>query len=129
MDARSSLPIFVLILIVLVALSAYFSASETAFSSYNKMRMKSEAEDKKGKKARHVLELSENYEKLISTILIGNNIVNILATSIATLLFTSLIDDAALGATVSTVVMTLAVLIFGEITPKTVAKRTSAIII
>ena len=125
MDARSSLPIFVLILIVLVALSAYFSASETAFSSYNKMRMKSEAEDKKGKKARHVLELSENYEKLISTILIGNNIVNILATSIATLLFTSLIDDAALGATVSTVVMTLAVLIFGEITPKTVAKRTS----
>ena len=122
MDARSSLPIFVLILIVLVALSAYFSASETAFASYNKMRMKSEAEDKKGKKARHVLELSENYEKLISTILIGNNIVNILATSIATLLFVELLGEA-LGATVSTVVMTLAILTFGEITPKTVAKR------
>lgn len=124
MDARS-IPIFVLILIVLVALSAYFSASETAFSSYNKLRMKSEAEDKKAKKARRVLELGENYEKLISTILIGNNIVNILATSIATLIFTSLIDDPALGATVSTVVMTLALLVFGEITPKTVAKRTA----
>ncbi len=125
MDGRS-IPIFVLILIVLIALSAYFSASETAFSSYNRMRMKSEAEDKKGKKARHVLELGENYEKLISTILIGNNIVNILATSIATLIFVALFEDnAALGTTVSTVVMTLAVLIFGEITPKTVAKRTA----
>ena len=121
----SSLPIFVLLLIILIALSAYFSASETAFASYNKMRMKSEAEDKKGKKSRRVLELSENYEKLISTILIGNNIVNIVATSIATLLFTHLITNEAVAATVSTVVMTLAVLIFGEITPKTVAKRTA----
>ncbi len=121
----SSLPIFVLLLIILIALSAYFSASETAFSSYNKMRMKSEAEDKKGKKARRVLELSENYEKLISTILIGNNIVNIVATSIATLLFAYLIENDAVAATVSTVVMTLAVLIFGEITPKTIAKRTA----
>lgn len=121
----SSLPIYVLLLIVLIALSAYFSASETAFASYNKMRMKSEAEDKKGKKARRVLELSENYEKLISTILIGNNIVNIVATSIATLLFTKLIENEAVAAAVSTVIMTLAVLTFGEITPKTVAKRTA----
>ena len=122
----SSLPIYVLLLIVLIALSAYFSASETAFASYNKMRMKSEAEEKKGKKARRVLELSENYEKLISTILIGNNIVNIVATSIATLLFAHFFEDnEALAATLSTVVMTLAVLIFGEITPKTIAKRTA----
>ena len=120
-----SLPIYVLVLIVLIALSAYFSASETAFASFNKMRMKSEADEKTGKKARHVLDLSENYEKLISTILIGNNIVNIVATSIATLLFTHLIPNEALAATVSTVVMTLAVLTFGEITPKTVAKRTA----
>lgn len=120
-----SLPIYVLVLIVLIALSAYFSASETAFSSYNKMRMKSEADEKTGKKARRVLELGENYEKLISTILIGNNIVNIVATSIATLLFTHLIPNEALAAAISTVVMTLAVLIFGEITPKTVAKRTA----
>lgn len=118
-----SLPIYVLVLIVLIALSAFFSASETAFASYNKTRMKGEAEEKTGKKARRVLELAENYEKLLSTILIGNNIVNIVATSIATLLFTHLIPDEALAATASTVVMTLAVLTFGEITPKTVAKR------
>ena len=121
----SSLPLSVLLLILLIALSAYFSASETAFASYNKMRLKSEAEDKKAKKARKVLELSENYEKLISTILIGNNIVNIVATSVATLLFTHFIENEAVAATVSTIVMTLAVLTFGEITPKTVAKRTA----
>ena len=121
----SSLPLSVLLLVVLIALSAFFSASETAFSSYNKMRMKTEADDKKGSKARRVLSLTENYEKLISTILIGNNIVNIIATSVATLLFTHYIENEAVAATVSTVVMTLAVLTFGEITPKTVAKRTA----
>lgn len=120
-----SIPLLVLLIIVLIMLSAYFSASETAFASFSKTRMKSEAEDKKGKKARRVLELGENYEKLISTILIGNNIVNIVATSVATLLFTHLIANEAVAATVSTIVMTLAVLIFGEITPKTVAKRTA----
>ena len=125
MDGSSSLTLSVLLLILLIALSAYFSASETAFASYNKTRMKSEAEDKKALKARRVLSLSENYEKLISTILIGNNIVNIVATSVATLLFTHLISNEAVAATVSTVVMTLAVLTFGEITPKTVAKRTA----
>ncbi len=116
-------PTYVILLVVLIALSAYFSASETAFTSYNKMRAKAEAEDG-SKKARKVLHLSENYEKLISTILIGNNIVNIVATSLATLLFTGLIKNEELAVTVSTVVMTLAVLIFGEITPKTIAKRT-----
>ncbi len=121
----SSLPLSVLLLVVLIALSAYFSASETAFSSYNKLRIKTEAEDKKGAKARRVLSLTENYEKLISTILIGNNLVNIVATSVATLLFTHLIENEALAATISTVVMTLLVLTFGEITPKTVAKRTA----
>ena len=125
MDGSSSLTLSVLLLILLIALSAYFSASETAFASYNKTRMKSEAEDKKALKARRVLSLSENYEKLISTILIGNNIVNIVATSVATLFFTHLISNEAVAATVSTVVMTLAVLTFGEITPKTVAKRTA----
>ena len=125
MDGSSSLTLSVLLLILLIALSAYFSASETAFASYNKTRMKSEAEDKKAIKARRVLSLSENYEKLISTILIGNNIVNIVATSVATLFFTHLISNEAVAATVSTVVMTLAVLTFGEITPKTVAKRTA----
>ena len=116
-------PTYVIVLIVLVALSAYFSASETAFTSYSKTKAKTEAEDG-SKKARKVLWLSDNYEKLISTILIGNNIVNIVATSLATVLFTKLFaDNPELGVTVSTVVMTLAVLIFGEITPKTVAKK------
>ena len=124
-NGSSNTPVFVLVIIVLIALSAFFSASETALSSYNKAKMKSEAEDKKGKKARRVLEIGENYEKLISTILIGNNIVNIVATSVATLLFTSLIADKALATTISTAVMTLAVLTFGEITPKTIAKRTA----
>ena len=121
----SSIPILVLLIIVLIVLSAYFSASETAFSSYNRVRMKSEAEDKKGKKARRVLMLSESYDKLISTILIGNNIVNIVSTSVATILFTHLIENEAVAATASTVVMTLAILTFGEITPKTIAKRTA----
>ena len=116
-------PMYVFALTILVLLSAYFSASETAFASYNRMRMKSEAEDTSGK-ARRVLRLSENYEKLISTILIGNNIVNIVATSLATVLFTHLIKNEELAVTTSTAVMTLAVLIFGEITPKTIAKRT-----
>ena len=124
-NGSSNTPVFVLVIIVLIALSAFFSASETALSSYNKAKMKSEAEDKKGKKARRVLEIGENYEKLISTILIGNNIVNIIATSVATLLFTSIIKDKALATTISTAVMTLAVLTFGEITPKTIAKRTA----
>ena len=115
-------PTYVLVLIVLVGLSAYFSASETAFTSYSKTKAKTEAEDG-SKKARKVLWLSDNYEKLISTILIGNNIVNIVATSLATMLFTHLIENEELAVTISTVVMTLAILIFGEITPKTVAKK------
>lgn len=118
-----SLPIYVFVLLVLIALSAYFSASETAFASFNRMRMKNEADEDSGKASR-VLKLSENYEKLISTILIGNNIVNIVATSLATVLFSHLIKNEELAVTVSTVVMTLAILTFGEITPKTVAKRT-----
>lgn len=112
----------ILFLIVLILFSAYFSASETAFSSYNKARMKNDAEDG-DKRAKKVLKLSDNYEKLISTILIGNNIVNIVATSISTLLFVSLIKNGDLAVTVSTVIMTVTVLIFGEITPKTVAKK------
>ncbi len=106
-------------------MSAYFSATETAFSTFNRIRVKALAE-KGNKKAERVLRLSENYDKLISTILIGNNIVNILSASLATLLFTRWLADVAnadIAATISTVVMTLAVLTFGEITPKTVAKR------
>jgi len=108
------------IIIICIIFSAYFSATETAFSTFNRIRIKNLAE-KGNKKAARVIKLSENYDTLISTILIGNNIVNILGTSIATVLFISLIGD--MGATLSTVVMTVVVLIFGEITPKTLAKK------
>ncbi len=124
MDSPGSIPLFIIILIALIACSAFFSSSETAFLSFSKSRMKSEAEED-DKKAKLVMRLSDGFDKLISTILVGNNIVNILATSLATVLFTSLIENEELAVTVSTVVMTLAVLIFGEITPKTVAKKSA----
>ncbi len=111
-----------IIIAVLVMLSAYFSATETAFSSINKTRLKTMAENG-NKKAEKTLGLAENYDKLLSTILVGNNIVNIAASSIATLMFVGLISDADLAATVSTIVITVIVLIFGEITPKNIAKN------
>ena len=103
-----------------VIMSAYFSATETAFSSMSRTRLKTLAE--KGKKsAQLALDLSEKYDKLISTILVGNNIVNIALSSLGTVLFIDLIG-AEKGAAVSTVVITFVVLVFGEITPKSVAK-------
>ena len=109
-------------LVILVAFSAFFSASETAFSSLNQIRLKSRAEDGDASAAR-VLAMAEQYDKLLSTILIGNNIVNIAAASIGTILFTRMLG-AERGATVSTIVLTVVVLIFGEVTPKSLAKET-----
>ena len=111
----------VLAMLFCVIMSAYFSATETAFSSLNKTRLKALAE-KGNKRAELTLSLSERYDKLISTILIGNNIVNIAVASIGTLLFVKILNDNDLGATVSTAVVTVVVLIFGEITPKSIAK-------
>ena len=108
-------------LIILVVFSAFFSASETAFSSLNQIRLKSRAEDGDPAAAR-VLAMSEKYDKLLSTILIGNNIVNIAAASIGTVLFTRLLGPER-GATMSTIVLTVVVLIFGEVTPKSLAKE------
>ena len=108
-------------LVILVGFSAFFSASETAFSSLNKIRLKSSAEDDDSSAAR-VLAMAEQYDKLLSTILIGNNIVNIAAASIGTILFTRMLG-AERGATVSTIVLTIIVLIFGEVTPKSLAKE------
>ena len=108
-------------LVILVGFSAFFSASETAFSSLNQIRMKSRAEDGDSSAAR-VLAMAEQYDKLLSTILIGNNIVNIAAASIGTILFTRMLG-AERGATVSTIVLTIIVLIFGEVTPKSLAKE------
>ena len=120
MDDGSSI-FMITALIVLIMLSAFFSASETAYSSLNMIRLKSRAEDG-DKQAAKVLALAERYDSLLSTILIGNNIVNIGASSLATVLFSRLLGNAY-GPTASTIVMTLLVLTFGEITPKSMAKE------
>lgn len=114
-------PVSIIIIIVCVFLSSYFSATETAFSSLNRIRIKNMA-DNGNKRAKLVMHLYENYDKLLSTILIGNNVVNILATSLATILFVSLLNEEN-GPTVSTIVMTIVILIFGEISPKSLAKE------
>lgn len=111
----------IIALVFLVACSAFFSASETAFSSLNQIRLKSRAEDGDASAAR-VLAMAEKYDKLLSTILIGNNIVNIAAASIGTIIFTKMLGEER-GATVSTMVLTVVVLIFGEVTPKSLAKE------
>lgn len=110
----------IIVIVVLIMFSAYFSATETAFTSINKIRMKNMAGDG-DKKAESVLKLSEKYDKLLTTILVGNNIVNITMTSVATVLFIDLFG--AIGASIATVVITIVVLIFGEITPKNIAKE------
>ncbi len=119
MDSHSTT--MILILIGLVILSAFFSATETAFSSLNRIRMKNLA-GAGNKRAKLAYALSENYDELLSTILVGNNIVNIASTSIATVLFVKALGENA-GPTVSTVVMTVVVLIFGEVSPKSLAKE------
>ena len=107
-------------LAILISLSSYFSATETAFTSLNRIRMKNKADDG-NERAAKALGLAENYDKVISTILIGNNIVNISATTVATVLCTKWFHDY--GPTVSTVALTIIILIFGEITPKSMAKE------
>lgn len=115
------------IIIMLVCLigSAFFSGTETAFTSINKTKLKNLAEEG-SKRASLVLDISDKYDKLLTTLLVGNNIVNILLSSIATLMCIDLltkIDKASLASTVSTVATTVIVLIFGEISPKALAKE------
>ena len=116
MDTDST--VMIIIMIILTACSAFFSATETAYLSFNQPKMKTLAASG-DRRAKAVLALFENYDRLISTILIGNNIVNITLSSVSTVLFIKFF--AGMGATVSTVVITVVVLIFGEITPKTVS--------
>ena len=111
----------ILIIVACVVMSAYFSATETAFSSINRIRIKNMAE-KGDRCAQLVLRMSENYDSLLSTILIGNNIVNIACASLATLLFVDWLGSDA-GPSVSTAVTTIVVLIFGEVSPKSIAKE------
>lgn len=105
---------------VLVIFSAYFSATETAFTSVNRIRIKNLANDG-DRKARDVLELTEKFDSMLSTILVGNNIVNIAMSAIATVLFMEIYP--VYGATIATAVITVIVLIFGEISPKSLAKE------
>lgn len=119
MDGRG-LAIPVILIIIFLIFSAFFSATETAFTSLNRVRLKNRANDG-DKRAKETLELSLDYNKLLSTILIGNNIVNIALTATATLLFIRLYGSY--GPTVSTVVTTIIVLTFGEISPKNLAKE------
>lgn len=107
-------------IVVLLLMSAFFSASETAFSTVNKIRLRHEA-DKGNKKAARALKIAENFDKTLTTILVGNNIVNILSASLGTIIFTELFGQAGVG--ISTAVLTVLVLIFGEILPKSIAKE------
>ncbi|MDR4968418.1 MAG: CNNM domain-containing protein, partial [Acholeplasmataceae bacterium] len=108
------------ILAVLILLSSFFSATETAFSSLNPIKLKHRIQNKEHR-ANKTLALTYDFEKVLTTILIGNNIVNIAAASLATVLFVQYWGNA--GVTISTAVMTTLVLIFGEITPKSIAKK------
>ncbi len=114
----------IIIMAICLLMSAYFSATETAFSTLSKTKLKTLAE-KGNKRASRALALSEKYDRLISTILIGNNVVNILLSSLATVTVIQLCTDqtfaANYGTTIATVIVTVVVLIFGEITPKSIA--------
>lgn len=111
-----------IIILLSTALSAFFSGAEIAFTSANKMRLgkRAEAGDKISALA---LKIVDSYSKMLSTILIGNNLVNILASSAATLLFIKWIADKDAAAAISTAVMTVVILIFGEIGPKIICAK------
>lgn len=112
--------ILIVSIVVLIVLSGFFSACETAFTSANEARLKNIATKKK--RAKYILSLYNKYDQTISTLLIGNNLVNIGASSLGVTLFVGLVGSG-IGEMVSTIVLTVVVLIFGEITPKMIAKR------
>jgi len=111
----------IIFLVVLIILSAFFSSAETAFSSVNKIRLRNYVSDNKAG-SKKALYISENFDNALSTILVGNNIVNIAASSIAASVFTGLFG-AGTGLVISTLGMTILILIFGEILPKSIAKE------
>ena len=112
----------ILLMLICLILSGYFSATETAFSTFNRLKIKGLAESG-NKRASLVLKMAEDYDRLLSTILVGNNLVNILLTTIATIFFAKLIIEESAATAVSTIVTTVVVLIFGEISPKSLAKE------
>lgn len=120
MDGGSAIQL--LVIVILLGLSAFFSSAETALMACNKIRMKNLAEDG-NKKAAKVLQVTENQPKMLSAILIGNNLVNLSASALATVFATNTFGSGAVG--LSTGILTLLVLLFGEITPKGIASQKS----
>lgn len=110
----------IVLIIVMIVFSALFSSTETAYSSLNKLRLKN-YEAQGNKKAGIALRLANKFDEVLTAVLIGNNIVNIAMSSLSTLLFVSIFGDG--GAGISTVIITVLVLIFGEVLPKSYAKR------
>ena len=121
----ASIAITIVCIVILVLLSAFFSATETAFSSANRTKLKLKAQEG-GKAAQNAFNLSENFDKLLSAILVGNNIVNITLSVLFNGLFENAIpQNPALSGVLSVAVSTVIVLTFGEITPKMIAKEYS----
>lgn len=120
MDGNASSYIFI---VILIAFSAFFSGSEIAFASVNKLRLKKNAESQNKLSYRIALYIAENYDKALSSILVGNNLVNIAASSIATVIAMSIAGEAYVG--YATAIMTVVILIFGEIMPKLIAREHS----
>lgn len=110
------------ILFILLMLSAFFSSAETALTMVNKIRMRTLAENGH-RQAELVIKIVEDQGKMLSAILIGNNVVNLYASSLATMLATDLFGSRAVGA--ATGILTLLILVFGEITPKTISTLSS----
>ena len=114
-----------IIMLICLAFSAFFSGTETAFTSFNRTKMKNLAADG-NRKAALALDLADNYDKMLTTLLVGNNVVNILLSSMATVFFMNLLMNGPAKdyyTTISTAVITIVVLIFGEISPKSLAKE------
>ena len=115
-----------IVLCICLVLSGFFSATETSFSSINEIRIKQYARSTKkklSKRSKRVLSLSEDYTRLISTVLVCNNIVNMTSSSVATFLFTNILNCGEAGVFWATLIMTILVIIFGEILPKTMARN------
>lgn len=111
----------IILIIVLIFVAAFFSMAETAFSTCNKIRIKIKAEDG-NRHAKLAMKVIDNYDKSLITVLIGHNIVNFVASAIATLVAVAFIENEGVASVVSTIIMTILVLLFGEIIPKNIAK-------
>ncbi len=111
---------YLIIIMLLLIISALFSACEMAYSSVNRIRLKNYALQG-NKQAKKALKIVDSFDDALTSILIGNNVVNIASASLCTILFTDLLGSKGVG--ISTAVMTILVLIFGEISPKSIAKE------